>query len=83
VAELGIVGRVRKERNVGGIRDVAAYTKYFQVDFEYFAKDRLAITDTDDCAVHPMFYDKLNVGIDRRTIVYPFPDHPEYAEVFE
>lgn len=86
VAELGIVGRVRKLHERSGI---------VEADFEYAQDDRLAITVKDICVIHPMFYKKLNIKMDvdheklpismnnmnKKIIVYPFPDRPEYKEL--
>jgi energy-coupling factor transporter ATP-binding protein EcfA2 len=72
VAELGIVGRVRKKDERTGI---------IEADFEYFLKDRLVISDSDECVIHPMFYTKLQVVRDLPYIIYPFPDHPDYDEL--
>ncbi len=74
VAELGIVGRVRKKDERTGI---------IEADFEYFLKDRLVISDGDECVIHPMFYNKLQVVRDQPYIIYPFPDHPDYDELRE
>jgi hypothetical protein len=70
VAELGIVGRVRKADRAAG---------YIDADFEYATDDRLRLTTDDDCVVHPMFYKKLNVRMVDKARVYPFPDHTEFA----
>lgn len=72
VAELGIVGRVRHHDAGSGI---------IEADFEYTLPDRLALLDDDLCVIHPMFYTKLQTQLDGRTIVYPFPDHPDYHEL--
>lgn len=71
VAELGVVGRVR---NANGNHVVEA-------DFEYALRDRLALQVDDDCVIHPMFYKKLNTRLDENMIVYPFPNHPDFANV--
>ncbi len=72
IAELGIVGRVRRWDKGSGIAEA---------DFEYNLHDRLSLQVDDDCVIHPMFYDKLNTKVDRQMIVYPFPDHPEFEEL--
>ena len=70
-AELGIIGRVRSLDRRSGI--IAA-------DFEYFIEDNLVITDKDDCVFHPLFFSKYNVQRNvENSIVYPFPDHPDYS----
>lgn len=70
-AELGIIGRVRSFDRRSGI--IAA-------DFEYFIEDNLVITDKDECVFHPLFFSKYNVQRNvENTIVYPFPDHPDYS----
>ena len=72
VAELGIVGKVRRKNDQVGI---------IEVDFEYAMPDRLVITNDDECAIHPMFYSKLQV-LRNDVIVYPFPDHEDYRDLF-
>lgn len=69
VAELGVVGRVRRMDERSGI---------VEADFEYAMHDRLPLQVDDLCAIHPMFYQRLNTQLTKRLIVYPFPDHPEY-----
>jgi hypothetical protein len=71
VAELGIVGKVRKKSTTAGI---------VEADFEYAMPDRLVITNDDECVIHPMFYSKLQV-IRNGYIVYPFPDHEDYKDL--
>lgn len=72
VTELGIVGRIRKRNDFTGI---------IEADFEYFMNDRLVLSDTDECVIHPMFYSKLQVKHNTRYIVYPFPDHPDFEPI--
>ncbi len=72
VTELGIVGRVRKEDEKSGI---------VEADFEYNMNDRLVLSSDDRCAIHPMFYSKLQIKRDGKYIVYPFPDDEEYREI--
>jgi hypothetical protein len=43
--------------------------------------DRLVLSDTDECVIHPMFYSKLQVQHNTRYIVYPFPDHPDFESI--
>lgn len=69
VAELGIIGRVRQNGTESNI---------VEADFEHFKKGRLILSDNDICVVHPMFYTKLNVTLNREICVYPFPDHQDY-----
>ena len=64
VAELGIVGRVRKITSRG----------FVMADFEYAMDNRLSLQESDQCVIHPMFYRKLNVQIERKYAVYPFPE---------
>ena len=71
VAELGIVGKVRKKSDEAGI---------IEADFEYAMHDRLVITNDDDCAIHPMFYSKLQV-LKNGYVIYPFPDHEDYKDL--
>ncbi len=70
VAELGIVGKVRTIINED--------TQHCDVDFEYTREDRLPLLVSDYCAIHPMFYNKLSIKIERPIKVYPFPDHDEF-----
>lgn len=70
VAEVGIVGRVRRFDRSSGI---------VEADFEYGSHQRLGLQVTDDCVIHPMFYRKLNVAKDQPLTVMPFPDHPDYV----
>jgi hypothetical protein len=72
VAELGIVGRVRSLNEKAG---------FVEANFEYSLESRLALQVTDLCAVHPMFYRKLNINVDARFRVYPFPDHEEFKDL--
>jgi hypothetical protein len=72
VAELGIVGKIRKK---------SEQAKIIEADFEYAMPDRLVISNDDECAIHPMFYSKLQV-IRNGYIVYPFPDHEDYKNLF-
>lgn len=72
VAELGIVGRVRQ---------VDYTTGFIEADFEYSLEGRLPLLVTDECIIHPMFYRKLNIQVDRKLRVFPFPDHEEFKEL--
>ncbi|MEK6260980.1 MAG: hypothetical protein AABP62_20460 [Planctomycetota bacterium] len=72
VSELGIVGVVRKS---------AANGKYLAADFEYSARGKIDITPDDTCAIHPMFYQKLRVQFDKKTVVFPFPGQEDFDEL--
>jgi hypothetical protein len=72
VAELGIVGRVRRIHQQAG---------YLEADFEYSMENRLPLLVSDQCVIHPMFYRKLNVNVDQDLRVYPFPDHEEFRSL--
>jgi hypothetical protein len=72
VAELGIVGRIRREDVSNG---------FIEADFEYASEGRLPILSTDDCVIHPMFYRRLHVTVVPKVRVYPFPDHPEFKDL--
>jgi hypothetical protein len=72
LAELGIVGVIRKWS-----RDACI----IEADFEYALKDRLAITSEDECVLHPMFFEKYRAKIAEKAIIYPFPNHPDYAPI--
>lgn len=63
VAELGIVGRVRRHNEESG---------YIDADFEYSMPERLPITHRDDCVIHPMFYSRFNVEFNSPCRVIPF-----------
>lgn len=63
VAELGIVGRVRRHNSDAG---------YIDADFEYSIRERLPLTHRDECVVHPMFYSRLNVEFNSSSRVMPF-----------
>lgn len=70
VAELGIVGKIRSYDEKTGI---------IGADFEFCQRGRLAITESDDCVFHPLFFKKFNVRMTiPNAIVYPFPEHPDY-----
>lgn len=73
VAELGIVGKVRKK---------SEETSIIEADFEYAMQDRLVISNDDECVIHPMFYSKLQVK-KNGWIVYPFPDHEDYQPLLD
>jgi hypothetical protein len=74
VAELGIVGRVRSRNLDAG---------YVDADFEYSLQDRLPLTSDTECVIHPMFFAKLNALIERPVRVYPFPDHPDFQDLWQ
>ncbi|MEL6776819.1 MAG: hypothetical protein AAFO06_06145 [Cyanobacteria bacterium J06597_16] len=69
VSELGIIGRVRHLNQEAG---------YAEADFEYSYESRLPLLSENVCAIHPMFYRKLNVQYANRVRVYPFPDHEDF-----
>jgi hypothetical protein len=68
VAELGIVGRIRK-RDEG--------SRYISADFEYASSERLPLTVHDECVIHPMFYTRFNVDMDAGYLVMPFSSDDE------
>ena len=74
LAELGIVGVVRQK---------SAAAKIIEADFEYNIRDRLAITSDDDCVLHPMFFEKFRGREAEKAIIYPFPNHPDYAPILD
>jgi len=71
VAELGIVGRVRRRNDVAG---------YIDADFEYSLPDRLPLTHRDECVVHPMFYRRFNVQFNSGSRVMPFSTDRDLRE---
>jgi hypothetical protein len=70
VAELGIVGKSEESSGADSPKPIS----------EYAMPDRLVITNDDECAIHPMFYSKLQVQ-KNGYIVYPFPDHEDYKDL--
>ncbi|MFL6385891.1 MAG: P-loop ATPase, Sll1717 family [Terriglobales bacterium] len=62
VAEVGIIGRTRKHEPDSG---------YIEADFQYSLRERLPLTHSDECAVHPMFYSRFNVDCDLPSRVIP------------
>ena len=72
VAEIGVVGRVRRSHESAG---------YIDADFEYAMRDRLSLTYRDDCVIHPMFYTRLNVMMSERAMrVMPFSTDRDIQE---
>jgi len=63
VAELGIVGLVRRHNESSG---------YIDADFEYSLQQRLTITGRAKCVVHPMFYSRFRVEFNSHSLVMPF-----------
>jgi hypothetical protein len=74
VAELGIVGRVRRKDELAG---------HIEADFEYSMESRLPLLVTDECVIHPMFYQKLNIIQAQNLRVYPFPDRESYRRLMQ
>jgi hypothetical protein len=72
VAELGVVGRVRRHNETAG---------YIDSDFEYSLRDRMPLTHRDECVIHPMFYRRLNVEFNSSARVMPFSTERESEEV--
>lgn len=68
-SELGIIGRVRHLNTEVG---------YAEADFEYSMNGHLPLQVGDLCAVHPMFYRKLNIQVNQSVRVYPFPEHEDF-----
>lgn len=68
VAELGIVGRVRRHNEQSG---------YIDADFEYSLRERLSLTHRDECVMHPMFYTRFNVEFNTKSRVMPFSTERE------
>jgi hypothetical protein len=71
VAELGIVGRVRRHNEKAG---------YIDADFEYSLPSRLVLTHRDECVIHPMFYTRFNVDFNCPSRVIPFSTERETQE---
>jgi hypothetical protein len=63
VAELGIVGLVRRHNEDSG---------YIDADFEYSLQQRLTITPRAKCVIHPMFYSRFRVEFNSQSLVMPF-----------
>jgi hypothetical protein len=72
LCEIGLLGRVRRHQR---------FTKFYEADFEYFMEDRLVVHPSDDCVIHPIFFEKLNIDTSDGCIIYPFPDHPSFSEI--
>ncbi len=72
VTELGIVGRVSRHNTESGFIDA---------DFEYSMRDRLRVTHRDQCAIHPMFYRRLNIELTERARVMPFSTDRDHRDV--
>jgi len=71
VTELGIVGRVRSKSQDGS---------FVRADFAYNAlSSRVVVTETDECVIHPMFYERLKCERSLKCRVMPFPDGYEYV----
>lgn len=70
LSELGVIGRVRTHRDLR--------TGIIEADFEFAMRDRLFINEQNTCVIHPMFYSKLNTSHEQNTVIYPFPDHPDF-----
>lgn len=76
VADLGIVGRVRFPDEEEGI---------IETDFSFaIGQIRLTLVPNNNCAIHPMFFHKLNIKVKEEQIcIYPFPATEEYFCVRE
>jgi len=75
VTELGIVGRVTRRDDTAG---------YADAEFEYSTTERITITSDDLCAIHPMFYKRLNVDLKLPLRVMPFSvERGEMADIEE
>ena len=72
VTELGIVGRVSRHNADSGFIDA---------DFEYSMRDRLRVTHRDQCAIHPMFYRRLNIDLTEHARVMPFSTDRDHRDV--
>lgn len=74
LTELGIIGVIRQKSHGA---------KIIEADFEYNITDRLAISSDDDCVLHPMFFEKFRSRETEKAIIYPFPNHPDYAPIHD
>ena len=72
LSELGIVGQIRNWDNKSNI---------IEADFEYNLRDRLEVTSDNFYVIHPMFSKKFNIQNEKKVLVYPFPDHPDFNEI--
>jgi len=68
VAELGIVGRVRKRTE-----------NVIDAEFEYSIPRRLSLMQSDDCVIHPMFYSRFNVNLNSPLRVMPFRGEVDFS----
>jgi hypothetical protein len=69
VTEMGVVGRVKRKSSEG----------FIDAEFDYASPKRLVITSEDECAIHPMFYQRLNINGDGSIRVMPFASDGEVA----
>lgn len=60
LCELGLIGKVVQITN-----------RYMESIFEYGLNDHLLIDSKDECVIHPMFYEKLNINILSKNMIYP------------
>jgi hypothetical protein len=63
LAELGIVGIVRRHNEQAG---------YIDADFQYSLERRLTISHRDPCVIHPMFFKRFEIDVNSESRVIPF-----------
>jgi hypothetical protein len=71
--ETGIVGIVKEENIIKG----GEHQSYIEALFEYQIKDTLTVQNKHQLVIHPMFYQGLNIDVDRNSLVYPKPADEE------
>lgn len=73
--EIGVIGLWVDRRNLNSKKTI------LETLFEYQVKNTLTITNRSQCAVHPMFYQELQIDVDPDTFVYPLPAEDEEKQV--
>jgi hypothetical protein len=71
LVELGIIGRVKRRNDESG---------YVDADFEYSLEGRLSLSTQDECVIHPMFYQRLNINVKDGIKVMPFSSDRSVSE---
>lgn len=69
--ETGIIGIVQDEHKLNDSKSI------IMVVFEYQIKDVITITSKHHLAIHPMFYQGLNIRVDKNSFIYPKPADDE------
>lgn len=64
LTEIGVVGRVRKHGADG---------TFHEADYNYSSSIPVHLQEDELCAIHPMFFNRLNIGVEKEVIL-PFPE---------